>query len=68
MGVLLELCRIPTCLPHRSPQFLELLRSHQSRPAKCLTIMWALGQAGFANLTEGLKGNQWGREGWFQSL
>ncbi|XP_077008482.1 transmembrane protein 214 isoform X1 [Tamandua tetradactyla] len=36
-------------------KFLELLRSHQSRPAKCLTIMWALGQAGFANLTEGLK-------------
>uniref|UniRef100_A0A8C6B1B1 Transmembrane protein 214 n=1 Tax=Monodon monoceros TaxID=40151 RepID=A0A8C6B1B1_MONMO len=34
---------------------LELLRSHQSRPAKCLTIMWALGQAGFANLTEGLR-------------
>ncbi|XP_075811300.1 transmembrane protein 214 [Microtus pennsylvanicus] len=36
-------------------KFLELLRSHQSRPAKCLTVMWALGQAGFANLTEGLK-------------
>ncbi|XP_034515656.1 transmembrane protein 214 isoform X3 [Ailuropoda melanoleuca] len=36
-------------------KFLELLRSHQSRPAKCLTIMWALGQAGFTNLTEGLK-------------
>uniref|UniRef100_A0A8C8TWE1 Transmembrane protein 214 n=1 Tax=Peromyscus maniculatus bairdii TaxID=230844 RepID=A0A8C8TWE1_PERMB len=36
-------------------KFLELLRSHQSRPAKCLTMMWALGQAGFANLTEGLK-------------
>ncbi|KAI6056207.1 transmembrane protein 214 [Marmota monax] len=36
-------------------KFLELLRSHQNRPAKCLTIMWALGQAGFANLTEGLK-------------
>ncbi|XP_069350134.1 transmembrane protein 214 isoform X2 [Eulemur rufifrons] len=36
-------------------KFLDLLRSHQSRPAKCLTIMWALGQAGFANLTEGLK-------------
>uniref|UniRef100_A0A8C5V5P8 Transmembrane protein 214 n=1 Tax=Microcebus murinus TaxID=30608 RepID=A0A8C5V5P8_MICMU len=36
-------------------KFLELLRSHQSRPAKCLTIMWALGQAGFANLIEGLK-------------
>ncbi|XP_062934383.1 transmembrane protein 214 isoform X2 [Cynocephalus volans] len=36
-------------------KFLELLRSHQSRPAKCLTILWALGQAGFTNLTEGLK-------------
>ncbi|KAI4587904.1 hypothetical protein MJG53_020582, partial [Ovis ammon polii x Ovis aries] len=36
-------------------KFLELLRSHQSRPAKCLTIMWALGQAGFTNLTEGLR-------------
>uniref|UniRef100_A0A8C0MGQ4 Transmembrane protein 214 n=1 Tax=Canis lupus familiaris TaxID=9615 RepID=A0A8C0MGQ4_CANLF len=36
-------------------KFLELLRSHQSRPAKCLTIMWALGQAGFTNLAEGLK-------------
>ncbi|XP_037384258.1 transmembrane protein 214 [Talpa occidentalis] len=36
-------------------KFLELLRSHQSRPPKCLTIMWALGQAGFTNLTEGLK-------------
>ncbi|KAH0622957.1 hypothetical protein JD844_025911, partial [Phrynosoma platyrhinos] len=35
--------------------YLELLRSHQNRPAKCLTIMWALGQAGFADLTEGLK-------------
>ncbi|XP_006880665.1 PREDICTED: transmembrane protein 214 isoform X2 [Elephantulus edwardii] len=36
-------------------KFLELLRSHQSRPAKCLTIMWAIGQAGFASLSEGLK-------------
>ncbi|XP_024408322.2 transmembrane protein 214 [Desmodus rotundus] len=36
-------------------KFLELLRSHQNRPTKCLTIMWALGQAGFANLTEGLR-------------
>ncbi|XP_044519679.1 transmembrane protein 214 isoform X1 [Gracilinanus agilis] len=36
-------------------KYLELLRSHQNRPAKCLTIMWALGQAGFVNLTEGLK-------------
>lgn len=45
------------------PQYLELLRSHQNRPAKCLTIMWALGQAGFADLTEGLKGKCcWGHE------
>uniref|UniRef100_A0A8C0W5Y1 Transmembrane protein 214 n=1 Tax=Castor canadensis TaxID=51338 RepID=A0A8C0W5Y1_CASCN len=36
-------------------KFLELLRSHQNQPVKCLTIMWALGQAGFANLTDGLK-------------
>uniref|UniRef100_F6RPR6 Transmembrane protein 214 n=1 Tax=Ornithorhynchus anatinus TaxID=9258 RepID=F6RPR6_ORNAN len=36
-------------------KYLELLRSHQNRPAKCLTIMWALGQAGFADLAEGLK-------------
>uniref|UniRef100_A0A8C6CWL1 Transmembrane protein 214 n=1 Tax=Moschus moschiferus TaxID=68415 RepID=A0A8C6CWL1_MOSMO len=36
-------------------KFLELLRSHQSRPAKCLTIMWALGQAGFTSLAEGLR-------------
>ncbi|XP_062979767.1 transmembrane protein 214 [Elgaria multicarinata webbii] len=36
-------------------KYLELLRSHQNRPAKCLTVMWALGQAGFADLTEGLK-------------
>ncbi|NXL88223.1 TM214 protein, partial [Alectura lathami] len=38
-----------------SPQYLELLRSHQNRPAKCLTILWALGQAGFADLAEGLR-------------
>lgn len=56
------LCPTPACLSYLAPQFLELLRSHQNRPAKCLTIMWALGQAGFANLTEGLKGNN--AEGW----
>uniref|UniRef100_A0A4W3H353 Transmembrane protein 214 n=1 Tax=Callorhinchus milii TaxID=7868 RepID=A0A4W3H353_CALMI len=33
---------------------MELLRSHQNRPVKCLTIMWALGQAG-TDLSEGLK-------------
>ncbi|XP_005990959.1 transmembrane protein 214 [Latimeria chalumnae] len=37
------------------PKYLELLRSHQNRPLKCLSIMWSLGQAGFADLTEGLK-------------
>nr|XP_023969555.1 transmembrane protein 214 [Chrysemys picta bellii] len=36
-------------------KYLGLLRSHQNRPMKCLTIMWALGQAGFTDLTEGLK-------------
>ncbi|KAG5277384.1 hypothetical protein AALO_G00116900 [Alosa alosa] len=34
---------------------LELLRSHQNRPVKCLTIMWALGQAGFYDLSHGLR-------------
>ncbi|KAL2082587.1 hypothetical protein ACEWY4_022405 [Coilia grayii] len=34
---------------------LELLRSNQNRPVKCLTIMWALGQAGFYNLSHGLR-------------
>ncbi|XP_067283513.1 transmembrane protein 214 [Pseudorasbora parva] len=34
---------------------LELLRSHQNRPVKCLTIMWALGQAGFYDLSQGIK-------------
>ncbi|XP_034370205.1 transmembrane protein 214 isoform X2 [Arvicanthis niloticus] len=45
----------PKIVTSNLSKFLELLRSHQSRPAKCLTIMWALGQAGFTNLTEGLK-------------
>uniref|UniRef100_A0AAY4CTV5 Transmembrane protein 214 n=1 Tax=Denticeps clupeoides TaxID=299321 RepID=A0AAY4CTV5_9TELE len=36
-------------------EHLELLRSHQNRPLKCLTIMWALGQAGFYDLSQGLK-------------
>lgn len=48
----------PAPLSHPSllPQYLELLRSHQNRPAKCLTILWALGQAGFTDLAEGLRG------------
>ncbi|KAM6323566.1 transmembrane protein 214 [Aegotheles albertisi] len=36
-------------------KYLEVLRYHQNRPAKCLTILWALGQAGLADLHEGLK-------------
>ncbi|XDV24295.1 hypothetical protein PO909_028513 [Leuciscus waleckii] len=34
---------------------LELLRSHQNRPITCLTIMWALGQAGFYDLGQGIR-------------
>ncbi|MCJ8743131.1 hypothetical protein PDJAM_G00090250 [Pangasius djambal] len=37
------------------PEHLELLRSNQNRPAKCLSIMWALGQAGFYDLTQGIR-------------
>ncbi|NXX99656.1 T214B protein, partial [Centropus bengalensis] len=36
-------------------KYLEVLRSQQNRPAKCLTVLWALGQAGTADLHEGLK-------------
>uniref|UniRef100_A0AAR2KQS6 Transmembrane protein 214 n=1 Tax=Pygocentrus nattereri TaxID=42514 RepID=A0AAR2KQS6_PYGNA len=36
-------------------EHLELLRSHQNRPAKCLSIMWALGQAGFYDLSQGVR-------------
>ncbi|XP_030638051.1 transmembrane protein 214 [Chanos chanos] len=36
-------------------EHLELLRSNQNRPGKCLTIMWALGQAGFYDLSQGLR-------------
>ncbi|OWK51195.1 Transmembrane protein 214 [Lonchura striata] len=36
-------------------KYLEVLRSQQSRPAQCLTVLWALGQAGFTDLQEGLK-------------
>uniref|UniRef100_A0A672IH23 Transmembrane protein 214 n=1 Tax=Salarias fasciatus TaxID=181472 RepID=A0A672IH23_SALFA len=38
-----------------SDNYLELLRSVQNRPVKCLTIMWALGQAGFYDLSQGLR-------------
>uniref|UniRef100_A0A8C8E7I2 Transmembrane protein 214 n=1 Tax=Otus sunia TaxID=257818 RepID=A0A8C8E7I2_9STRI len=44
-------------------KYLEVLRSHQNRPAKCLTVLWALGQAGFTDLHEGLKGESVPDEG-----
>lgn len=43
-------------------QYLELLRSVQNRPVKCLTIMWTLGQAGFYDLGQGLRGNRASRQ------
>ncbi|OXB84346.1 UNVERIFIED_CONTAM: hypothetical protein H355_010773 [Colinus virginianus] len=51
-AMLLEQPKIATA---NLSKYLELLRSHQNRPAKCLTILWALGQAGFTDLAEGLK-------------
>ncbi|XP_030054483.1 transmembrane protein 214 isoform X1 [Microcaecilia unicolor] len=51
-AVLLERPKIATM---NVGKYLELLRSQQSRPMKCLTVMWALGQAGFTDLIEGLK-------------
>ncbi|XP_054035802.1 transmembrane protein 214 [Dryobates pubescens] len=36
-------------------KYLEVLRSQQNKPAKCLTVLWALGQAGHTDLHEGLK-------------
>ncbi|NXV78715.1 TM214 protein, partial [Atlantisia rogersi] len=51
-AVLLQRPRIATA---NLGKYLEVLRSHQNRPAKCLTVLWALGQAGFTDLHEGLK-------------
>ncbi|XP_038582632.1 transmembrane protein 214 [Micropterus salmoides] len=45
----------PKIATQNLPEYLELLRSVQNRPVKCLTIMWALGQAGFYDLSQGLK-------------
>ncbi|XP_042591979.1 transmembrane protein 214-B-like [Cyprinus carpio] len=45
----------PQIVSLKLPDHLELLRSHQNRPVKCLTIMWALGQAGFYDLSQGLR-------------
>ncbi|KAM3603454.1 uncharacterized protein V6R79_022711 [Siganus canaliculatus] len=43
----------PKIATQNLPEYLELLRSVQNRPVKCLTIMWALGQAGFSDLGQG---------------
>ncbi|NWU73007.1 TM214 protein, partial [Pterocles burchelli] len=51
-AVLLDRPRIATA---NLGKYLEVLRSQQNKPAKCLTVLWALGQAGFADLHEGLK-------------
>ncbi|XP_013885596.1 transmembrane protein 214 [Austrofundulus limnaeus] len=45
----------PKIASQNLPEYLELLRSVQNRPVKCLTIMWALGQAGFYDLSQGLR-------------
>ncbi|XP_040015984.1 transmembrane protein 214 [Gasterosteus aculeatus] len=45
----------PRIATQNLPEYLELLRSVQNRPMKCLTIMWALGQAGFYDLSQGLR-------------
>ncbi|CAG12945.1 unnamed protein product [Tetraodon nigroviridis] len=45
----------PKIATQNLPMYLELLRSVQNRPVKCLTIMWALGQAGFCDLSQGLR-------------
>nr|XP_019964785.1 PREDICTED: transmembrane protein 214 [Paralichthys olivaceus] len=45
----------PRIATQNLPEYLELLRSVQNRPVKCLTLMWALGQAGFYDLSQGLR-------------
>ncbi|XP_060948050.1 transmembrane protein 214 [Limanda limanda] len=45
----------PTIATRNLPDYLELLRSVQNRPVKCLTIMWALGQAVLYDLSHGLR-------------
>ncbi|XP_035825960.1 transmembrane protein 214-B [Aplysia californica] len=36
-------------------QYLELLKTHQNRPANCLSVLWAVGQCGVKNFKCGLK-------------
>ena len=37
-------------------QYLDMLKTNQKHPLRCLSIMWALGQAGTHNLAAGLRG------------
>ncbi|XP_041356935.1 transmembrane protein 214-B-like [Gigantopelta aegis] len=36
------------------PQYLDLLKVHQNRPLRCLSILWAMGQCGVKDLKCGL--------------
>lgn len=36
-------------------QYLELLKTHQNRPALCISILWAVGQCGTKNFKCGMK-------------
>ncbi|KAM4771391.1 transmembrane protein 214 [Rhinophrynus dorsalis] len=45
----------PKTVTAHLPKYLDLLGKHQNKPVKGLAIMWTVGQAGFADLTEGLK-------------
>ncbi|XP_061610136.1 transmembrane protein 214 [Phyllopteryx taeniolatus] len=45
----------PKLATQNLPEYLELLRSVQNHPVKCLTIMWTLGQAGYYDLSQGLR-------------
>ncbi|AWP20331.1 putative transmembrane protein 214 [Scophthalmus maximus] len=45
----------PRIATQNLPEYFELLRSVKNRPVKCLTIMWVLGQAGFYDLSQGLR-------------
>ncbi|XP_052830619.1 transmembrane protein 214-B isoform X2 [Octopus bimaculoides] len=45
----------PDLVISKLPQYMELLKSHQNRPLRCSAILWALGQAGFKDLSTGLR-------------
>lgn len=45
----------PEFVMSKLPQYMELLKNHQNRPLRCLSILWAIGQAGFKDLCSGLK-------------